>query len=142
MYLIVVYRRANVLAPFLQPIVEAWLEEEIENGWIAFPGGVDGFIAQRTAAARCHWRGPPKPQADDLKFARACETLRKMGVITDEWICAELGDDWEDTYEQRKREQDKREQLGLKDNAPTPANPLGGNGAPGMIEREEAEADA
>lgn len=129
MYLIVLYRRANVLAPFLQPIVEGWLEEEIENGWINFPGGVDGFIAQRSAAARCFWRGPAKPQADDLKFARACETLRKMGVVTDEWICAELGDDWEDTYEQRKREQDKREQLGLKDSSPAP---MPGNGVPGM----------
>ena len=68
-------------------------------------------------ATRCHWRGPAKPQADDYKFAKAVETLRNMGVITDEWICGELGEDWEDIYEQRQREKQKRTALDLPDSA-------------------------
>jgi lambda family phage portal protein len=129
MWMITIYRRVNIIAPFLNPIFEAWLEEDIEHGWTPFPGGVDAFMANRAAAARTHWRGPAKPQADDLKFANAVKTLREMGVITDEWICAELGDDWEDVYEQRQREMQKRKALGLPDAAarpsPTPAPPTG-----------------
>jgi lambda family phage portal protein len=119
MWMITIYRRCNILAPFLNQIFEAWLEEDIENGWTPFPGGIDGFLANRAAATRAHWRGPAKPQADDAKFANAVETLRNIGVITDEWICAEMGEDWEDVYEQRAREMAKREKLGLPE-APPP----------------------
>jgi lambda family phage portal protein len=121
MWMITIYRRVNIIAPFLNPIFEAWLEEDIERGWTPFPGGVDGFIANRAAASRAHWRGPAKPQADDLKFANAVKTLRELGVVTDEWICAELGEDWEDTYEQRQREMQKREDLGLPEATAQPS---------------------
>jgi lambda family phage portal protein len=115
MWMITIYRRVNIVGPFLNPIFEAWLEEDIEKGWTPFPGGVDGYIENRSAATRCHWRGPAKPQADDYKFAKAVETLRAMGVVTDEWICNELGEDWEDIYEQRAREMQKRKDLDLPD---------------------------
>ena len=36
-----------------------------------------------------------------------------MGVITDETICAEIGTDWEDVYEQKARERDLRKKLKL-----------------------------
>lgn len=121
-WLLTLYRRVNIVAPFLQPIFEAWLEEEIENGWVAFPGGVPGYLENRALAARAHWRGPAKPQADDSKFANAVVTLRDAGVITDEWICAEMGEDWEDIYEQRKREMDMRKKLGLPETSETAIN--------------------
>jgi lambda family phage portal protein len=125
-WMITLYRRVNIVSPFLSPIFEAWLEEDIERGWTPFPGGVDGFIEQRAAAARCHWRGPAKPQADDAKFATAVKTLRELGVVTDEWICAEMGEDWEDIYEQRQREMQKRKELGLPEAAAAkPAAPFG-----------------
>ncbi len=111
---IVMYRRANIVGRFLQPIYEAWLEEEIEAGRIPFPGGAPGFLALRSAAARCDWRGPAKPQADDLKAAKAHEVWKTLGVMTDEMICAELGQDWEDVYEQRAREKAARELLGIE----------------------------
>jgi lambda family phage portal protein len=109
----VLYRRKNIVAPFLTPIFEAWLEEDIEKGWTPYPGGVDAFVENRAAAARCNWRGPAKPQADDAKFAQANKTMRELGVVTDEWICGEMGEDWEDVYEQRAREMEKRKALGL-----------------------------
>lgn len=134
-WMVTISRRVNIVAPFLNPVFEAWLEEDIENGWTPFPGGVDAFIEQRAAACRCHWRGPAKPQADDMKFATAVKTLRDMGVVTDEWICAELGDDWEDTYEQRAREMAKRKALGL----PEAAAPTGA--APGQAPNTGAASD-
>lgn len=102
------WRRKHIVAPFYQTAFECWLEEEIENGSTPFPGGIDGFLQHRAAATRADWRGAPKPQADDLKFANATKVLRDMGVITDEHICAELGTSVEDVYEQRARERDAR----------------------------------
>lgn len=112
---IILSRRNNVCGRFLQHVYEAWLEEEIEAGRIPFPGGYMGFLARRQAAVSAEWRGPAKPQADDLKSAKAHETYKRLGVVTDEHICADLGLDWEDVYEQRAREKAKREKLGLPD---------------------------
>jgi lambda family phage portal protein len=127
MWMNVIYKRAHILSPFLQPIFEAWLEEDIENGWTPFPDGINGFVQYRAAASRAHWRGPARPQADDLKFAKAVETLMAMGVISMEYVSNELGEDWEDVLTQRAREAAKRKQLGL----PEPTfGKQGGNGGP------------
>ncbi len=107
------WRRRHICAPFYQAAFECWLEEEIENGLTPFPGGLAAFLRLRKEATKAEWRGPPKPQADDLKWAAAVEKQRNLGVITDEQICAELGEDWEDVYEQRAREKQRREQLKL-----------------------------
>ena len=34
-----------------------------------------------------------------------------MGVMTDEQICADLGEDWEDVYQQRAYEKARRDDL-------------------------------
>lgn len=107
------YRRKHWAAPVCQAVYNAWLDEQIEVGVIPFPGGIEAFRENADAATKADWRGPPKPQADDLKTQKAYEGYRNMGVMTDEQICAELGHDWEDVYEQREREKKMREKLDL-----------------------------
>jgi len=114
------YRRANVISPFCQPAYEAWLEEEIERGRIPFPGGMEAFMANRTAACRALWRGTPKPQADDLKTAKSHEIWKRLGVMSDEMIASDIGADIEDVYMQRQREKDLRTRYGLDDPAIDP----------------------
>ncbi len=114
-FAITLYRRAFIVAPFCQAAYEAWLEEEIEAGTIPFPGGIEAFYANRTAACRAFWRGTPKPQADDGKTANAHKVWRDMGVMTDEMIANDLGVDIEDVYVQREREAAMRKRYGLKD---------------------------
>jgi lambda family phage portal protein len=109
------WRRKHIVAPFYQSAFECWLEEDIERGMTPFPGGLAKFLAFRNEACKADWRGPPKPQADDLKWTAATEKQRNMGVVTDEQICAEMGTDWEDVYEQRAREKQRREDLKLAD---------------------------
>ena len=123
MHLITTYRRVNIAAPFVQSIYEAWLEEEIEAGLIEFPDGVDGLIANRGAASGAHWRGPAKPQADDLKQAKALQILKQMGVVTEEWIGNEMGWDWEENLDQQAREKQYRAKLGIESPAPVAAGP-------------------
>lgn len=113
----VLYRRKNIPARFHQLAYEAFLEEDIESGMTAFPNGVDGFLANKAAASRAEWRGPPRPQPDDLKTAKAYECLDDLGVISEEMICSELGYDLDDVYEQRARAKTSRVRLGLPERA-------------------------
>lgn len=115
-YSITKARRKFLLAPFLQQIYEAWLEEEVEAGRIPFPGGIDAFVANRAAACRARWAGDPKPVADDLKAAKAHELYRNMGIMSDDDIATELGRDIEDVYAQRAREREMREDYKLPEN--------------------------
>ena len=112
---IVLGRRKTIAARFDQTVFEAWLEEEIETGRIPFPGGFYAFLEQREAVCRADWRGPPKPQADDLKLALANKHLKGMGVVSDEMICSDYGADVEDVYRQRAREAALRKKLKLPD---------------------------
>lgn len=124
---IVLGRRTNIAGRFYQTVYEAWLEEEIDSGRIEFPGGFEAFLLNRDAVCRADWRGPAKPQADDLKTAKAYEVYKRLGIMSDERICADLGFDWEDEYEQRKREKDKRAENDFPETdtmAPPPADPL------------------
>lgn len=105
---ITMHRRRHIAAPLYQAAYTCWLEEEIDAGTIPFPGGIEAFLANRDAACRASWRGPPKPQADDLKFAKSSETFKRIGVMTDERICGELGEDWEDVYAQLAEEKKRR----------------------------------
>ncbi|MFU8777935.1 MAG: phage portal protein [Roseovarius sp.] len=143
-------RRRNVIAPLCQPIYEAWLEEEISVGGIEFPGGYEAFLANRTAACRAEWRGAPRPTADDLKKAKAHETWKRLGVMSDAMICNDLGVDVDDVYQQLASERLLRAEYGLPE--PMMMGVAGGapqpnvatdedDGGEGDADAEEAEAE-
>jgi lambda family phage portal protein len=141
------YRRKHIVAPLAQRAYEAWLEEDIEAGGTEFPGGVEGFLANRAAAAQAHWRGPAKPQADDLKTANALQKLQELGV-PDTVLFGELGGDVDDWYELRKREQDRREELGLMERTKAmaaaqvpPSGPIEGDQASGQKADQSGAGD-
>lgn len=133
---IVLYRRKHIAGRFMQMVYDAWLEEQIELGLIEFPGGIDNFLQQRAAATRAEWRGPPKPQADDLKAAKAMQINMSLGIMSADQAASDLGEDWEDTFEQMAREQQRREELGL----PDPVYP--GQAAPEVPDEETAKEPA
>jgi lambda family phage portal protein len=110
---IILRRRNNICGRFLQVVYEAWLEEEIEQGHIPFDNGIFGYIANRPAAVMANWRGPAKPQADDLKTAKAHQVYKQMGIMSDERIADDLGFDIGDEYERRSREKKLRASLDL-----------------------------
>ncbi|MDN2578929.1 phage portal protein [Aquibium sp. ELW1220] len=144
---ITLYRRAHIVAPFCNAVYEAWLEEEIARGGIPFPGGLEGFVAHRAAASRAIWRGAPKPQADDLKTAKAHEIWCRLGVMTDASIAEDLGYDIEDVYAQRAREKALRQTYGLPDAqhqgiTTMAGSDQGGQDVDGGAEEDEASSEA
>ncbi|WP_342361396.1 phage portal protein [Terrarubrum flagellatum] len=115
---VITKRRKGVPSGYCQGVYETWLEDEIGIGNLPFPGGYEAFLANRQAACRATWSGPPKPQADDLKTAKANQTNLEIGVTTLESVCSENGEDWEDVMEQRARERERAKELGLADPYP------------------------
>lgn len=132
------YRRKHIAGPFMSAVYTAWLEEQIELGLIPFPGGIDGFIAQRDMAAQADWRGPPKPSADDYKTAKANETKLNNKVITREMWSAEEGVDYDDVFEQLSQEQERAEELDL-DLMPAAAQDSPGGGKRPAQDSPDAE---
>jgi lambda family phage portal protein len=112
-WLTVMRRRENIVAPFAQTIYENWLEEEIGTGRIEFPGGVEAYRMQKGFAAHAFWTGPPRPQADEFKAARAQQVLKEMGATTMSQIAADYGVDWDDMMRQQKAENDLADALDL-----------------------------
>lgn len=112
---IVKQRRKFIVAPTCQAVYEAWLEEDIDRGFTPYPGGIDAFVANRAAVCRADWRGSPKPQPDDLKTSKAHETWKRIGVMSDGMIAADLGVDIDDVYADRAREAEMRKALDLTD---------------------------
>jgi lambda family phage portal protein len=129
-YLITQYRRKHHAAPFMQLLWEAFLEEDVENGGAEFPGGMDAFLANRLAACRAEWIGPPRPPADEKKTAEANEVKLRNKVITRATWCAELGTNVWDVDDQEAQEAANRERLKLPPIVPvtntTPNLPDGG----------------
>jgi lambda family phage portal protein len=136
---ITMQRRQFLVAPFCQAHYEAWLEEEIESGGINWPGGIEAFLANRAAACRADWVGTPKPQADDLKTAKAHQIYRDMGLVSDEWIAGEIGVDVEDEMAQQAREAELRESYDLAERVPSSGYAL--LASPEDEEDEVADAD-
>jgi lambda family phage portal protein len=129
------YRRRHIPGRFVQSVFEAWLEEQIDLGHIPLPGGIDQFVMNRTSLVRSDWRGPAKPQADDVKAAKAHETWYRLGVMSQEMICNDLGVDHEDVHEQLAREKASRERHGLNDPM------LGHNAGPPITDADIVDDD-
>lgn len=108
------YRRQHIIVPFARAVYEAWLEEEVGEGRVEFPGGFDAFLAKRDAAVKADWHGPSRPTADDLKTAKAQEMRIKNGTSTLAAEASEGGYDWEDQLDQLEREVNAFRSRGLK----------------------------
>lgn len=110
---IVTKRRANIVIPFCMNAYEMVLEEAIETGRLETPGGLDTFYKNKAALTRSTWTGPPRPQADDFKTARAYQVRKDMGATTLAEIAAEYGRDWDDDMRQQAAENAMADKLGL-----------------------------
>lgn len=110
---LVMYRRANIAGPFCNAYADAWLEEKIDSGALAIPGGMRAFLENKALVCRREWRGPAKPVPDELKAAKTHREYREMGVITDRDIAGDLGFDVDDVYEGRANEKADRDDLDI-----------------------------
>lgn len=109
----IMYRRRNIVGPLAQDVLEAFIEEEIENGDAPFPDGIDGFLANRKAACQAFWHGPSMPQADELKTAMAAQIQCEIG-LPKSIAYRPYGIDPDDAADERAREMEYEEDLDLE----------------------------
>jgi lambda family phage portal protein len=83
---------------------------ELTGAFDEIPGGID----LEQLAEEHIWRPRGYPWVDPLKDAQASEKLLQNNLTTLEALCAEEGEDWEEILEQRKKEIDKLNSLGLQ----------------------------
>jgi lambda family phage portal protein len=100
-------RRWVLAQQFCQPIYALWLDLEVASGRLTLPGYADPM--RRIAYSRALWIGPSRGSMDEEKEARAAKTRIEIGVSNEAIETAQMtGEDWEDVYEQRLEEVNRR----------------------------------
>jgi lambda family phage portal protein len=100
-------RRWLLAQQFCQPVYALWLDLEVASGRMRLPGYADPM--RRIAYSRALWIGPSRGSMDEEKEARAAKTRIEIGVSNEAIETAQMtGEDWEDVYEQRLEEVNRR----------------------------------
>ena len=104
-------RRRWLQDTWLNDIYNIWLEEAVNREFVEAP---DFYLNNNSYAySRARWVFAGRGWVDQVKEAQAAKLRMEIGVSTLESECADQGLDWEDVLEQRKRERDRMEELGL-----------------------------
>lgn len=115
---------------FYKPVYTFWLDISVLKGLIISADYDDAMRSRNTllldAFRNCAFIGPGMPHIDPVKEAKAEEIKLNNLLTTREKSTRDLGDgDWYQNIENRKREEDKLEQLGLKQEPEQPDNTNG-----------------
>ncbi len=113
-----------------QPVWEMILEEAYLRGEIK----ADTFYESQRYWTSASWIAPGWEWVDPLKEAQAAEVGLRNGIVTYSDLYAQEGKDWEESFEQAKREQDKLKELGLEVNH-------GNSAKQGQVADEETPQD-
>lgn len=98
-----------------QPVWDMVMEEAYLKGEL----GSITFYEKRRWWTGSTWIAPGWEWVDPLKEAKAAEVGLKNGIVTHSDLYSAQGKDWEESFEQRKREIDKMNELGLPQNTDT-----------------------
>ncbi len=102
-------RRRWMVDYWFRPVYALWMEEAVDRGRVGAPD----FYALAYAYLRARWTFAGRGWVDPQKEANAAVTRIQNGISTLEDECAEQGKDWEEVLEQRAREQQRLDELGL-----------------------------
>lgn len=110
-------RKEHFAQAFMAPIYAAWLEEAIDRRIIRLPKGAPDFAEAKAAYCSAKWIGPGRGWVDPHKEATAATERLAAGLSTLERECAEQGEDYLETIQQRARERKEMLALGLDPDA-------------------------
>lgn len=102
--------QAHLIDDVLEPIYDTWLPAGLLWGAIDLPS----TDKKRFSGDAIKWEPRRWPWVDPLKDVQASTLLVQNGFETNESILNSQGRDLEEVYNQRKREQDLADELGLK----------------------------
>ena len=108
-------RRDDFSHSFAGPVRSNWLEEAMVVDDLPLPRGVvpDDYTECRAAYSCCRWLGPPMGWVDPVAERTGVVLGLDAALGTLEDSCAEQGQDWEETVEQRAYEIERFKALGI-----------------------------
>lgn len=127
-------RRNRLITQFAMPFFGAWLEEAVALGTVILPAGVEDFLAAKPYLVRGTFIAWGKPMIDPMKERQAQNLGMQMGVETIEDVCADAGNNWRDTLDQRAYERQYMIKIGLDPDGPGPEIAMPPTGAPATEE--------
>ena len=107
-------QREVIAKRFASSIFELWLEEAINIGEIILPNGVPNFYEAKSAWTRCNWIGAGKTQIDGLKGIKEAVEKITAGLSTYEKELGNMGEDYQEIFDQQLREQKELNARGRK----------------------------
>lgn len=102
---------------FCQVLWEMVLEEAWLRGMLELPPAAPDFYDARFDYCAAEWIGPGAGVVDPVKEMEADIAGLESGVLTLSEVIAKRGGDWESVADQRARERDKLQELGLSSSA-------------------------
>ena len=119
-----VRRRNNFGAGFGQQIRAAWLAESFQVDRLPLPAGAPDYLECRAAYSRADWMGPGRGVIDSVQERKGSVLGMDAGLTTLQRESAEtIGEDWEDTLDQRAIEIDGFRKRGLEPPSWSAMNP-------------------
>lgn len=107
-------RRDDFSVGFAQPILTAFIEEIHDTDDLPLPANAPDFLDARAAYCRARWMGPGRGWVDPVAEKKGAILGLDAGISTLELEVAEnVGEDWEEIMDQRKREIDACIERGL-----------------------------
>ncbi|MCP1376036.1 phage portal protein [Dyella lutea] len=106
-------RQTDFSHGFAQPVVGCWLEESMDADDYPLPAGAPPFEECRAMYARAEWMGPARGWIDPVAEKQGSVLGMDAGLSTLQLECMEQGLDWEEVLDQRKREIEKFNELGI-----------------------------
>lgn len=126
--------RSSFADKFATPVFILFLEEAINRGDIKLPQNGPDFYTAKAAYCKIKWIGQGRGWVDPVKEAQAAQIRMDSCLSTLEDECADQGKDWQEVLQQRKREIEEMDKLGVprpewadKMALPSPNQPDGDN---------------
>lgn len=108
-------RRKVIASRFASTAFALWLEEKIDRGHLVLPRSASGlgFYDAKSAWCNAEWIGSGRLAIDGLKEVKESILRIEAGLSTYEKELAQMGEDYQEIFEQQVIEMAEREKAGL-----------------------------
>tara|TARA_R110001599_G_scaffold100770_7_gene258113 strand:- start:5887 stop:7491 length:1605 start_codon:yes stop_codon:yes gene_type:complete len=106
-------RRKIIASRFASIVFSLWLEEKLDRKHIKMPRARYGFYEAKSSWCNSEWIGSGRLAIDGLKEVKESVLRIESGLSTYEKECAQMGEDYQEIFEQQVHEMKERKAAGL-----------------------------
>ena len=107
-------RRKMIAAKFASSVFALWFEEAIQRGLLTLPSSAKyNFYERKAAWCNTEWIGTGRLAIDGVKEVKESIMKIEAGLSTYEKELANMGEDYQEVFQQQVREMQERKEAGL-----------------------------